>query len=42
MFERTRELDEACVTDTLLLEHLHGPGVHARGCFALDAILGRM
>jgi hypothetical protein len=34
-------LEEAGVTDTLLLEHLRGPGPHVRGCFALDAILGR-
>jgi hypothetical protein len=34
-------LDEAGVTDTPLLEHLRVPSVHVRGCFALDAILGR-
>jgi hypothetical protein len=34
-------LEEAGVTDTLLLEHLRGPGPHVRGCFALDAILGQ-
>jgi hypothetical protein len=35
-------LEEAGVTDALLLEHLRGPGPHVRGCFALDAILGRV
>jgi hypothetical protein len=34
-------LEEAGVNDTLLLEHLRGPGPHVRGCFALDAILGK-
>jgi hypothetical protein len=34
-------LEEAGVTDTLLLEHLRGPGPHVLGCFAVDAILGR-
>ena len=34
-------LEEAGVTDTLLLKHLRGPGPHVRGCFAIDAILGR-
>ncbi len=34
-------LEEAGVTDGLLLEHLRGPGPHARGCFVLDTILGR-
>jgi hypothetical protein len=34
-------LEEAGVTDTFLLEHLRGPGPHVRGCFAIDAILGR-
>jgi hypothetical protein len=34
-------LEEAGVTDTFLLEHLRGPGPHVRGCFVLDAILGR-
>jgi hypothetical protein len=34
-------LEEAGVTDTLLLEHLRGPSVHVRGCFVLDVILGK-
>jgi hypothetical protein len=34
-------LEEAGVTDALLLEHLRGAVPHVRGCFALDAILGR-
>lgn len=34
-------LEEAGVTDTFLLEHLRGAGPHVRGCFVLDAILGR-
>jgi hypothetical protein len=34
-------LEEAGVTDTLLLKHLRGPSPHVRGCFAIDAILGR-
>jgi hypothetical protein len=34
-------LEEASVTDTPLLEHLRGPSVHVRGCFVLDAILGK-
>jgi hypothetical protein len=34
-------LEEAGVTDTILLAHLRGPGVHVRGCFAVDAVLGK-
>jgi hypothetical protein len=34
-------LEEAGVTDALLLEHLRGSVPHVRGCFAIDAILGR-
>jgi hypothetical protein len=34
-------LEEAGVTDALLLEHLRGPGPHVRGCFAVDTILSR-
>jgi hypothetical protein len=29
------------VTDNNLLEHLRGPGPHVRGCWAVDAVLGR-
>jgi hypothetical protein len=34
-------LEEAGVRDTLLLKHLREPGPHVRGCFVIDAILGR-
>lgn len=34
-------LEEAGITDAFLLDHLRGSGPHVRGCFALDAILGR-
>ena len=34
-------LEEAGCTDAELLGHLRSPGPHVRGCFALDAVLGR-
>jgi hypothetical protein len=34
-------LEEAGCTEDVLLSHLRGPGPHARGCFALDLLLGR-
>lgn len=34
-------LEEAGHSDGHLLDHLRGPGPHVRGCFALDAVLGR-
>jgi hypothetical protein len=34
-------LEEAGATDAWLLGHLRGPGPHALGCFALDAVLGK-
>jgi hypothetical protein len=34
-------LEEAGCTDAELLRHLRGPGLHVRGCVAVDAILGR-
>jgi hypothetical protein len=34
-------LEEAGCTDTELLTHLRSPGPHVRGCFALDAVLGK-
>jgi hypothetical protein len=34
-------LEEAGCDQPRLLEHLHGPGPHTRGCWALDLILGR-
>jgi hypothetical protein len=34
-------LEEAGCTDEELLAHLRSPGLHVRGCFALDAVLGK-
>jgi hypothetical protein len=34
-------LEEAGCTDAALLRHLRGPGPHALGCWALDAVLGK-
>jgi hypothetical protein len=34
-------LEEASCTDASLLAHLRSPGSHVRGCFALDAVLGK-
>src|SRR5262249_44357979 len=34
-------LEDAGCTDAGLLGHLRGPGPHALGCWALDAVLGR-
>jgi hypothetical protein len=34
-------LEEAGCTDPDLLGHLHSPGPHVRGCWALDLILGK-
>jgi hypothetical protein len=34
-------LEDAGCQDAELLGHLRSPGPHVRGCFALDAILGR-
>lgn len=34
-------LEEAGLTDAEVLGHLRGPGPHARGCFAQDAVLGK-
>jgi hypothetical protein len=34
-------LDEAGCEDTEILGHLRQPGPHVRGCFVLDALLGR-
>lgn len=34
-------LEDAGATDAQLLEHLRGPGPHAKGCFAIDLALGK-
>jgi hypothetical protein len=34
-------LEEAGCTESVILDHLRGPGPHVRGCFALDLVLGR-
>jgi hypothetical protein len=34
-------LEEAGCSDPQLLGHLRSPGPHVRGCFAVDALLGR-
>jgi hypothetical protein len=34
-------LEEAGCDDAGLLAHLRSPGVHARGCWAVDALLGK-
>jgi hypothetical protein len=34
-------LEDAGVNDGQFLEHLRGPGPHARGCFGVDLVLGR-
>jgi hypothetical protein len=34
-------LEDAGCTDAGLLQHLRGDGPHARGCFTVDAVLGR-
>jgi hypothetical protein len=34
-------LEEAGCTNAELLGHLRGPGPHVRGCWAVDAVLGR-
>jgi hypothetical protein len=34
-------LEDAGVSDAQLLDHLRGPGPHARGCFAVDLVVGR-
>jgi hypothetical protein len=35
-------LEESGCTDAGLLGHLRGPGPHVRGCFVLDALLGKL
>ena len=41
MPELAEALEEAGCTHTDLLAHCRGPGPHARGCFAVDAVLGK-
>jgi pSer/pThr/pTyr-binding forkhead associated (FHA) protein len=33
--------EEAGCTEASILEHLRGPGSHARGCWAVDALIGK-
>jgi hypothetical protein len=34
-------LEDAGCTEAIILEHLRGPGPHYRGCFVIDALLGK-
>jgi hypothetical protein len=34
-------LEEAGCADRAILDHLRGPGLHIRGCFAVDLLLGK-
>jgi hypothetical protein len=34
-------LEEAGCSDAEILGHLRGPGLHVRGCYVVDAILGK-
>ena len=34
-------LEDAGCTDAAILDHLRGPGPHVRGCFVVDALLGK-
>ena len=34
-------LEEADCTNAEILAHCRGPGPHVRGCFAVDALLGK-
>jgi hypothetical protein len=34
-------LEEAGCTDQAILDHLHGPGPHVRGCWAVDLVLAK-
>ena len=35
-------LEDAGCDDAAILSHLRTPGRHVRGCWALDAVLGRL
>ncbi len=45
-FDALFDLAQACSVagcmDAMLLEHLRAPGLHCRGCWALDLILGKL
>jgi hypothetical protein len=34
-------LEDAGCTDRAILDHLRGPGVHVRGCWCVDLLLGK-
>jgi len=34
-------LEDAGCSDSAILEHLRGPGPHVRGCWCVDALLGK-
>jgi len=34
-------LEEAGCTERVILDHLRSPGLHLRGCWALDLLLGK-
>jgi hypothetical protein len=34
-------LEDAGCTDSAILDHLRGPGPHVRGCFVIDALIGK-
>jgi hypothetical protein len=37
----TDALEDAGCTDRAILDHLRGPGVHVRGCWCVDLLLGK-
>jgi hypothetical protein len=41
LFVLADALEDAGCTEADLLRHLRGPGPHVRGCFVLDALLGK-
>jgi hypothetical protein len=34
-------LEDSGCTESVILEHLRGPGPHVRGCFVIDSLLGK-